>query len=110
MLRGLLGALDVDVHDYESAESYLAHESDALSCLITEVALPGMSGIELLRRLHALGMRPPVILLGEESDVRGAVAAIRAGAIDFIEKPRVDIAVVPRVAALLNRARAEVRH
>lgn len=103
-LRSLLSSLDVDVHDFESAESYLASSGDGLGCLITDVALPGMSGIELLRMLRARHICPPVILLGEESDVSAAVTAMREGAVDFIEKPRVDLAIVRRVAYLLDHA------
>ena len=51
-----------------------------------------MSGLELLRLLRALRhVAPPVILLGEEADVRAAVAAMREGAVDFIEKPHIDV-------------------
>lgn len=109
-LCSLLRTLDVDVKDYDSAESYLASSSDKLGCLITEVTLPGMSGLDLLRKLRARGMTPPVILLGEEADVRAAVTAMREGAVDFIEKPRMDIAVLPRVAYLLDHSRGRVTH
>lgn len=109
-LCSLLRTLDVDVKDYDSAESYLASHIDMLGCLITEVTLPGMSGLDLLRQLRSRGMTPPVILLGEEADVRAAVTAMREGAVDFIEKPRMDIAVVPRVAYLLDHAQARVTH
>lgn len=108
-LCSLLRTLDVDVRVYESAESYLASRTDMLGCLITEVTLPGMSGLDLLRRLRAEGVTPPIILLGEEADVRAAVTAMREGAVDFIEKPRMDIAVLPRVAYLLDHGQT-VRH
>jgi two-component system response regulator FixJ len=109
-LCSLLRTLDVDVKDYDSAESYLASHIDMLGCLITEVTLPGMSGLDLLRQLRARGVTPPIILLGEEADVRAAVTAMREGAVDFIEKPRMDIAVLPRVAYLLDHAHARVTH
>lgn len=108
-LRSLLSSLDVDVRDFESAESYLASARDRLGCVITDVALPGMSGIELLRKLRAMRICPPVILLGEEADVNAAVTAMREGAVDFIEKPRVDLAIVRRVAYLLDHAQG-LRH
>jgi two-component system response regulator FixJ len=110
MLCSLLRALDVDVHDYDSAESYLASHGDKLGCVITDVTLPGMSGLELLRLLRSARISPPVILLGEEADVNAAVAAMRAGAVDFIEKPHVDVAIVRRVAYLLDDAQLELRH
>jgi FixJ family two-component response regulator len=109
-LCSLLSTLDVEVRDFDSAESYLAAPGKAPGCLITEVALPGMSGLDLLRLLRAAGMSPPIILLGEESDVRAAVTAMREGAIDFIEKPHVDMAILRRVAYLLDHGAAVVKH
>lgn len=98
----LLSALDIDVHDFDSAESYLAASTPATRCLITDVSLPGMSGLELLRCLRAKGVMPPMIMLGEDCDVAAAVVAIREGAIDFIEKPQMELAIVRRVAQLLH--------
>jgi FixJ family two-component response regulator len=109
-LCSLLSSLDADVHDYDSAESYLASSVDALGCVITDVMLPGMSGLELLRLLRATKVAPPVILLGEESDVRAAVDAMREGAADFIEKGHMDLAIPRRVAYLLDRNSPAVKH
>ncbi len=108
-LCSLLSSLDVDVQDYDSAESYLAAHLEGFGCLITEVALPGMSGLELLKQLRTRHECIPVILLGEEADVRAAVTAMREGAVDFFEKPHVDVAIARRVAYLLDHA-SEVRH
>ena len=98
----LLSTLDVDVQDFDSAESYLASRTDMLGCLISEVALPGMSGLELLRLTRSSHEELPVILLGEEWDVRAAVTAMRDGALDFFEKPYVNIAILKRVSHLLD--------
>lgn len=108
-LCSLLSPLNAEIHDFDSAESYLADRASAPCCLITEVELPGMSGLDLLRLLRAAGMTPPIILLGEEADVGAAVAAMREGAFDFIEKPHVDIAILRRVAYLLDHA-SEMKH
>jgi len=67
-----------------------------------DLLLPGMSGLELLRRLRSAGNDVPVILLADESDVPTAVAAMREGATDFIEKPYVDVAVLKQVQKLLR--------
>jgi FixJ family two-component response regulator len=103
LLCSLLSSLDAEVQDYDSAESYLAANVDRLGCVITDVLLPGMSGLELLRRLRAKRTSLPVIMLGEETDVRAAVDAMRAGAADFIEKEHMDLAIPRRVAYLLDR-------
>jgi two-component system response regulator FixJ len=96
-----LSALDIAVSDFDSAESYLAARQPA-RCLITDIALPGMSGLDLLRCLRQRGVMPPMILLGEDCDVPAAVMAIREGASDFIEMPRAELAIVQRVAQLLR--------
>ncbi len=104
-LCSLLSLLDVDVHDYDSAESYLASRVDSLGCLISDVTLPGMSGFELLRVLRNAKRLTPVILVGEEADVRTAVIAMQEGATDFIEKPHLDLTILRRVANLIERTR-----
>jgi FixJ family two-component response regulator len=106
LLCSLLSKLNADVQDYDSAESYLAAPAEIRSsCLITDMVLPGMSGLELLKRLRANHAgAPPVILLGEDADVRAAVAAMREGAVDFIEKTHVDISIVRRVAYLIDHS------
>ena len=73
-----------------------------MACLIVDLLLPGMSGLELLRRLRSAGNDVPVILLADESDGPTAVAAMREGATDFIEKPYVNIAILKQVQKLLG--------
>jgi FixJ family two-component response regulator len=103
-LRTLLHGLGIDVTTFDSAESYLlAVDGRQHLCLIVDLLLPGMSGLELLRRLRSGGNDVPVILLADESDVPTAVAAIREGATDFIEKPFMDVAVRKQVQKLLHR-------
>ncbi len=102
-LRSLLQPEGVEVLSFESAESYLlSGSSRTMACLIVDLMLPGMSGLELLRRLRSNGNDVPVILLADESDVPTAVAAMREGAADFIEKPYVDVAILKQVQKLLQ--------
>jgi FixJ family two-component response regulator len=102
-LRTLLHGLGIDVSTFDSAETYLlAQNGRHVACLIVDLLLPGMSGLELLRRLRSSGNDVPVILLADESDVPTAVAAMREGATDFIEKPYVDVAVLKQVQKLLH--------
>jgi len=102
-LRTLLHGLGIDVSTFDSAESFLlATNARHMGCLIVDLLLPGMSGLELLRRLRSAGNDVPVILLADESDVPTAVAAMREGATDFIEKPYVDVAVMKQVQKLLR--------
>ncbi len=102
-LKSLLLPVGVDVMGFESAEAYLlSRAARQPACLIVDLLLPGMSGLELLRRLRSNGNDVPVILLADESDVPTAVAAMREGATDFIEKPYVNIAILKQVQKLLG--------
>ena len=101
-LKTLLQPVGVDVVGFDTAESYLlSGSSRSLACLIVDLLLPGMSGLELLRRLRSNGNDVPVILLADESDVPTAVAAMREGATDFIEKPYVNVAILKQVQKLI---------
>ena len=102
-LKTLLQPVGVDVVSFDTAESYLlSGSSRSLACLIVDLLLPGMSGLELLRRLRSNGNDVPVILLADESDVPTAVAAMREGATDFIEKPYVNVAILRQVQKLIR--------
>jgi FixJ family two-component response regulator len=103
-VAALLMPVGVDVMQFDSAEAYLLSGSGRqLACLIVDLLLPGMSGLELLRRLRGLGNDVPVILLADESDVPTAVAAMREGATDFIEKPYINLAVLKQVQKLIRQ-------
>lgn len=84
-------ALELDglfVEDFASAELFLAaYRPDGLGCLLVDAYLPGMDGIELLELLRRRGERIPTIMITGASDVSIAVATMKAGALDFIEKP-----------------------
>jgi two-component system CheB/CheR fusion protein len=76
------------VKDFATSEAFLdAHDPAIEGCLLVDAYLPGISGIELLRRLHAAGDPMPAIMITGASDVTIAVEAMKAGAVDFIEKP-----------------------
>ena len=107
-MRSLIGSLEVEARLYASAEALLA-EADFTSpaCVVTEVHLPGMSGIELQDRLRAAGAEVPVIVLASRSDVPTAVHALRSGAVDFIEKPFVDQVLVRSIRQALESQELE---
>jgi two-component system, chemotaxis family, CheB/CheR fusion protein len=76
------------VQDYESCEEFLeAYRTGQDACLLIDAYLPGMSGLELLKRLHDAGHRLAAVMITGNSDVPMAVKAMKAGALDFIEKP-----------------------
>ena len=87
-LSFLLASDGLPVRLHESALAFLdAMTETATGCIVTDVRMPGIDGIELLRRLKARGFGLPVIVMTGHADVPMAVEAMKEGAVDFIEKP-----------------------
>lgn len=87
-LAFLLEADGLPVRTYESAEVFLAQVADGVSgCIVTDVRMPGMSGLDLVRRLNDLKVTTPVVVMTGHADVPMAVEAMKAGVLDFVEKP-----------------------
>jgi len=87
-LRHMLETRDLVVEDYASAEAFLAgFQPGRVGCLLLDAILPAMSGLDLLDRLRLDGHRLPVIMCTGAGDIQMAVAAMKAGAADFIQKP-----------------------
>lgn len=87
-LRTALGGVGRVVEDYESGEAFLAaYHPERKGCLLIDAGLPGMSGLDLLRRLGDEGHNLPSIMITGNGDIQTAVTAMKAGAVDFIEKP-----------------------
>lgn len=102
-LQWLLQSRGVSSVTWASASEFLAFVSrDLCGCLLLDVRMPGMSGIELFDRLRALHCRLPVIFLTGHGDVPMAVQALKDGAFDFIEKPYDDNALVDKVVAAME--------
>ena len=102
-LQFLMETLDTEVRSFSSAEDLLQDlDPDRQACLITEVNLPGMSGIALMQHLKGQEVRLPVIVLASNANVRQVVRALQLGAVDFIEKPFVDQVLLARVRGALG--------
>ena len=103
-LRSLFAGLNADVECFNSAESFLKLPLNRAraGCVLLEVNLPGMSGVELLERFQKTGFNLPTIVLATYSDVPTAVRAMQAKAVDFIEKPFVDGVLLRRVKEALE--------
>lgn len=102
-LAFLLGSIDLPVASFASAQTFLAqYREPRPGCLLTDVRMPGMSGLALLDELRARGWGLPVILMTAHADVPMAVRAMRAGAFDFIEKPFNDQDLLERIQSALD--------
>lgn len=100
----LLEADGIACRSYESAEAMLARAS-ALErgCIITDVRMPGMNGLELIAETKRLGLSHPIIVLTGHADVAMAVDAMKAGAFDFIEKPFQEGVLLASIRSALAR-------
>ena len=99
-----LTAAGLAVRAYASATAFL----DALpglqpGCVVSDIRMPGIDGLALLRRLNALRINLPVIIMTGHGDVRLAVEAMKAGAVDFIEKPFDDEVLLAAIRLALRR-------
>ena len=84
----LVDSVGLPVETFASAQDFLdAYHCDRRGCLITDIRMPGMSGLELQEKLSAEDVRIPVIVLTGHGDVPAAVRALKGGAVDFVEKP-----------------------
>ena len=99
------------VQTHDSASEFLERlDADNTACLITDVCMPGMSGIELLAKLKELRLGFPVIIITANADVPLAVEAIKRGALDFLEKPFDDEGLLAALReALVQNNGAEAR-
>ncbi len=102
-LKFLLGASGFAVHLFESAGRFLESLPELeVACLLTDIRMPQLDGIELMRRLKALGRGFPVIVMTGHGDVPLAVEAMKLGAFEFLEKPFDDEVLVDRITSALR--------
>jgi two-component system response regulator FixJ len=110
-LEFLLNAADFDVTLFESAQAFLEAPSGmAFGCVVSDVRMPAIDGMELLRRLKDLQSHFPVIIMTGHGDVPLAVEAMKLGAVDFLEKPFEDDLLIAMIESALKRAEPEARN
>src|ERR1700723_1282302 len=103
-LQGLLKAVGLPSRAFESAEDFLlsGHMRET-ACLIADIRMPGMSGLELQARLNAEQCRIPTIFITAHGDEEMRLQALRAGAVEFLPKPFDDEVLIESVRAAFNR-------
>jgi two-component system response regulator FixJ len=104
-IRALLESAGFAVKDYPSAIAYLSDLEAGGDCLLVDLRMPHMSGLELQAELLRRQVRIPVILVTGHGDVTRAVAAMKAGAFDFIEKPFDDDSLLMSIRRALTEGR-----
>jgi two-component system, LuxR family, response regulator FixJ len=105
-IRLLLDVEGFDARAYVSARDFLnAVGPEDMGCVVTDVRMPGMSGVDLLTHIAKRGLKLPVIVMTGQADVALAVRAMKQGAVDFMEKPFSDVALLDSVRKALD-----VRH
>jgi two-component system response regulator FixJ len=104
-IRVLLESAGLKVRIFSSARMFLAEAGDAHGSLVADIRMPDMSGLELQEELNRREIRLPVIIITGHGDVPLAVRAMKAGAIDFIEKPFDDEQMLASVRRALEEGR-----
>jgi FixJ family two-component response regulator len=102
-LQGLLKEAGLTARAFESAEAFLgSSEHRDAACLIADIRMPGMSGLDLQARLNVEGIRIPTIFITAHGDAHMRMQALRAGAVEFLTKPFDDEVLVDSVRAALK--------
>jgi FixJ family two-component response regulator len=102
-LQGLLKAVGLPAQTFASAEEFLkSGQQRQAGCLITDIRMPGMSGLELQAQLNAENCRIPIIFITAHGDEKMRMQALRAGAVEFMAKPFNDEVLLESVRAALE--------
>jgi len=110
-LQRLLRSVGLAVQTFTSAQEFLdAKPQDAHGCLVLDVRMPGMSGIEVQQRLAAAGICLPVIFLTGHADIQMSVRAMKAGAVEFLTKPFHEQELLDAIQSALQRHRIELEN
>lgn len=107
-LDSLFRSTGLEARQYESAAAFMASApaAEAPGCIVLDVRLPGMSGLDFQQKLEEMGVRLPVVLMTGHGDIPMTVRAMKAGAVDFLAKPFRDQEMLDAVSAALERDRA----
>jgi FixJ family two-component response regulator len=110
-IRGLLNAAGLRSECFETAEEFLRNKvPDSPSCLVLDVSLPGVDGLELQRKLADAGILIPIIFITGHGDIPMTVKAIKSGAVEFLTKPFVDQDLLNAIQQAFDRDRITRHH
>jgi FixJ family two-component response regulator len=105
-LKNLIGSVGLRVETFASAQEFLQCCSGAPGCLVLDVRLPGLSGLELQREMADANIHTPIIFITGYGDIPMTVQAMKAGAVEFLTKPFRDQDLLDAIEQALDRDRA----
>jgi FixJ family two-component response regulator len=106
-IQGLLKSVGLRCESFRSAEEFLRrNRTDGPSCLVLDVSLPGVNGLEFQRELADAGIRIPIIFITGHGDIPMTVKAMKSGAVEFLTKPFLDQALLDAIHQAVDRDRA----
>jgi len=107
-LRWLIESVQLPVMEFSTAQEFLdRYENQQTGCLVLDVRMPGLSGLDLQDELRRRGFMLPIIVVTGHADVPMAVRAFKAGAFDFIEKPFNDQHLIERIQQAIEKSRSQ---
>ena len=115
-LSMLIKSVGLKPEIYENPQAYLdAYDPDRPGCLVLDMRMPGMSGLDLQEKLAGMGLHPPIIMISGHGEIPNAVQAMQSGAVDFLQKPVSDQLLLDRIQQALrldteNRKSFNERH
>src|SRR5467141_1382300 len=106
-LAGLIRAAGLNVETFASAQEFLARPpADVPGCLVLDVHLPGLSGLDLQSRMAEINLEIPIVFITGHGDVPTSVRAMKAGALEFLTKPFLDRDLLDAIAQAIERHQA----
>jgi len=107
-IDSLIRSVGINVRTFASAQEFMSSKRpDAPACLVLDVRMPGLSGLDLQRELATAGIRIPVIFITGHGDIPMSVRAMKAGAVEFLTKPFRDQDLLDAISQAIERDRAE---
>ena len=105
-LSSLIRSTGFEVETFASAQEFLArHGAEAPSCLVLDLQLPGLSGLDLQKRMAAAGLEIPIVFLTGHGNIPASVQAMKAGAVEFLTKPFDEQALLRAIQEAVERDR-----
>ena len=102
-LSMLIKSVGLKPEIYESPQDYLdAYDPERPGCLVLDMRMPGMSGLDLQKKLDGMGLHPPIIMISGHGEIPNAVQAVQSGAVDFLQKPVTDQLLLDRIQQALR--------